>query len=182
MSYIFDKVPYFKGYVRREFTRNLEDGFGDFLPAVFVGVRCQRGLSLYFQAWLTGYGAGACFLAPIHACVAKPCEMPPKELIQPWDVFSPDFGVSRIDLFHRSRIYAIPHREPGRYLMTFDFTNNELADDLEQHKHLHLVEFDGGHFGAFPNNRLLFEDLAFFDKVAEEKPDFAALKAGYYSE
>lgn len=196
MSFIFDRIPYFKGYVRREFTRNLKDGQGEFLPCVFVGVRCQRGLSLYFQAWLQdgSGGAGAMFLAPIQACVgvvSKPAGEPvapllkdiPPALIQPWDVFSETFSVSRIDLFHRSRVYALPDRAPGRYLMTIDFAGNELSEDLEQHKSAHIVVFDDGHIGAFPNNRLLVEDLAFLtDGVTKERPDFVSLEPEFYSE
>ena len=184
MSYIFDKLPhYIKGFVRREYTRNLVDGHGDFIPAVFVGVRCVRGLSLQFQAWFVdGPANGACYLVPIEACVTKPCPVPDKNLVQPWDTFSSEFGIGRIDLFHRSRVYVLPDRAPARYEFTIDFIGTDLADDPEQHKHLHLVRFDAGHLGAFPNNRLLFEDLAFMDAVADKKPDFVALSHDFFSE
>ena len=184
MSYIFDKLPhYIKGFVRREYTRNLVDGHGDFIPAVFVGVRCVRGLSLQFQAWfVNGSAAGACYLVPIEACVVKPCPMPIKRLIQPWDTFSSEFGIGRIDLFHRSRVYVLPDRAPARYEFTIDFIGTDLTEDPEQHKHLHLVRFDAGHLGGFPNNRLLFEDLAFMNAVADKKPDFVALSHEFFSE
>jgi hypothetical protein len=184
MPYIFAPVPYFRAKIRREFTVNLTKHQGEYLNCMIVGVRMQRGLSIYLQAWIQdGYGAGAMFLLPIHAFVTKPCEMPDTNLIQPWDVFSPDFTVTRIELFYRSRAYLLPGHLPGRYLMTFDFTGNELADDLEQHKHLHLLAMDGGWLAAVPNNRCLIEDLAFLDHgVTKERPDFISLEPEYFAE
>lgn len=184
MAYVFAPVPYFACKVRREFTVNLKKHHGDYLDAVAVGVRMQRGLSLYFQTWLMdGYGAGAMFLLPIQALVMRECAVLGNAAVQPWDVFSPDFTVARLDLFHRSRMYQLPERKPGRYMMTFDFTGNELADDLEQHKHLHLCALDEGQIIAVPNNRLLVEDPAFIvGGVTKERPDFVSLATEFYAE
>lgn len=184
MSFIFDSIPYFRCKVRREYTCNMQRHQGEYLDAVAVGVRMQRGLSIYFQVWFQdGVGAGAMFLLPIEAICFEPCPMPDKNLIQPWDVFGPMFTVTRIELFHRSRAYLLPARAPGRYMMTFDFTGNELADDLEQHKHLHLIRMDGGWLAAVPNNRVLIEDLAFLDHgVCTERPDFTSLSGEAHSE
>ena len=175
MSYIFDQVPYFRCLVRREFTRNLEAGVGGYISAIAVGVRCQRGLSLMFQCWLQEEpGAGGMFLVPIHGICWKPCMRPQNDEVQPWDVFSETFGVARIDLFHRIRAYVMPRRLPGRYMFTFDFTGNDLADDVEQHKHLHVIKLDDGWFGAYPNNRLLIESDAYV-MATDKRPDFVAL-------
>lgn len=184
MSYIFDRIPFFKCRVRREFTVNLTDHRGEFLDGIVVGVRMQRGLSVYFQVWLQdGPGAGAMFLLPIQAVVHKECELPEARLIQPWDVFSSDFTCCRIDLFHRSRAYLLPDRNPGRYIMSFDFIGSELAEFLEQHKQLHLIAMDGGWFAAVPNNRVLIDDPAFLDHgVAQENPGFVSLAPEFYSE
>jgi hypothetical protein len=53
----FDR--FFHGYIRKEYTRNLEDGHGYYLPCVIHGLRVVQGQSLQFQCVLTGYGAGA---------------------------------------------------------------------------------------------------------------------------
>ena len=184
MSYIFDKIPYFRCKVRREFTANLLRYEGEYLDAIAVGVRMQRGLSIYFQVWIQdGDGAGAMFLLPIQALVISPCLIPDNNSIQPWDVFSSDFTCCRIELFYRSKAYLLPDRLEGRYMMTFDFTGNELADDLEQHKHLHLMSVDEGWIAAVPNNRILIEDMAFLDKgVTEKRPDFLSLATEFRSE
>lgn len=183
MSFIFDEIPYFKCKVRREFTANLLRYQGEYLDAIAVGVRMQRGLSIYFQVWFQdGLGAGAMFLLPIQAIVTKPCELPEKHLIQPWDVFGPTFTCARLNLLYQSKTYVLPERLPGRYLMTFDFTGNELADDLEQHKHLHLISMDDGWFAAVPNNRMLIEDKAFISGVTMDRPDFESLVPEFRSE
>ncbi len=184
MSYIFGAIPYFRCLIRQEYTANLKRYHGEFIPAVAVAARMQRGLSIYFQVWLQKYGAGAMFLLPIQALCFKPCTPPTVQSdVQPWDVFSPHFTCTRIELFHRSRCYQLPSRAPGRYMMTFDFTGNELADDLEQHKHLHLLKMDSGHLVAVPNNRVLIEDTAFLDHgVTKERPDFTSLEPEFYAE
>jgi hypothetical protein len=62
-----------------------------------------------------------------------------------------------------------------------DFTGSDLADDPEQHKHLHICFLQGGLIGAFPNNRVLFRDDAFW-KVMDQKPDFTSLAGEYRAE
>jgi hypothetical protein len=182
--YIFGQIPFFPCLVRREFTTNLQRGHGDFLSAIAVGVRMQRGLSVYFQVWFQeGDAAGAMFSVPIQALVHSRCEIPDPSYVQPWDVFSSHFTCMRMDLFYRSRCYLLPNRLPGRYVMTFDFEGSDLAEFQEQHKHLHLVAAEGGWFAAVPNNRLLIEDHAFLDGgVGQKRPDFTSLAPEFYSE
>lgn len=184
MSHIFDAIPYFKALLRREFTVNLQRHHGQYLPVHVVGVRMVRGRSIWFQTWIQdGYGAGAMFLVPIHALALKPCQRPPTLLVQPWDVFSPHFSVSTIPLFKDTTAYLLPGRHRGRYLMTFDFIGTDLADDIEQHKHLHLLAMEGGWLAAVPNNRVLIEDTAFIEKgVMTEKPDFVSLGHEFWAE
>lgn len=44
----------------------------------------------------------------------------------------------------------------------------------EQHKSLSVVFLEDGNIGAYPNNRIIFEDPAFWETVTE-RPDFEAL-------
>lgn len=180
MSFIFDQVPYFKCRVRAEYLYNLEVRSGVYIDAIAVAVRCKRGMSLYFQCWLQSPGyAGIMFLVPIealtHGDYPTAASTP---FYQPWDTFSETFGVSCIDLFQHQRVYVLgpgSNRWEGQYLFTIDFTGNDLADDLEQHKHLHVVKLDCGIFGAYPNNRLLVEDTAFFPSVVSDVPRLKSL-------
>jgi hypothetical protein len=184
MAYIVGNVPrFFQGYLRREWTRNLEDSYGEFIPCVIHAMRVQRGRSLQFQCLIVdGPGTGAGFLAPIQAFCWKEPDKPrePGDLIdmtyiQPWDVFSDTFGTEVFELHDRMRCLILPDRRPARYRFTIDFTGSSLAEMDVQHKHLHVVDLDDGSIGAFPNNRVLWVAPEWYDEPTTERPDFVAL-------
>ncbi|RPJ38767.1 MAG: hypothetical protein EHM35_03815, partial [Planctomycetaceae bacterium] len=189
MPYLVGNIPYFGCYVRREYTRNLEARHGEFIPAIAHGVRCVRGSSLWLHTILMEDGppgkntsGGSAFLVPIEALCHLECAKPNSmDLIQPWDCFSSDFGVAVFDFITRGACYVLPDRVPAQYRFTIDFTGSDLADDPEQHKHLHICLLEGGLIGAFPNNRLLFRDDAFW-KLADSKPDFVSLAPEFRAE
>jgi len=181
----FDR--FFHGYIRKEYTRNLQDGHGYYLPCVIHGLRVVQGRTLEFQCVLTGYGAGAGYLAPIEAfCWRVPDKARPTTVdytyVQPWDCFSSDFGVHAFEFHRRMRAQILPDRRSARYRFSIDFTGSSLADMSEQHKHLHVMEMEDGSIGAFPNNRVLWVEPAMWDKPTEERPDFIALTGEWMAE
>jgi hypothetical protein len=189
MPYLTASIPYFKCLVRREYTRNLRDRQGEYIPAIAYGVRCVRGASLSFQCMLrepddgspndTG---GASFLVPIEGLCHRPCPVPEgMEHIQPWDTFAEWFGVCAFDLIASGRAYVLPGKVPAQYRFSIDFTGSDLADDPEQHKQLHLCFLESGLIGAFPNNRLLFRDDAFWE-LMDQPPDFLSLDGEFRAE
>ncbi len=182
MPYIFGSIPYFRCLVRAEYTRNLESGHGDYIEAVVHAVRCRRGHSLWFQTMLTKPLGGVAFLVPIEALVTKPCAPAPTAEVQPWDVFSADFGVAELDLVQRGAVSVLPGGLKGQYRFTLDFTGSDLADDVEQHKHLHVVFREDGLIGAYPNNRLLWDDPAFWETVTEKPAGLASLDREFRAE
>lgn len=181
MAYIYGDVPFFECLVRREYTRGLEDGHGEFLPAVAHAVQCKRGRSLQFQCIFTEQHAGASFLMPIQAVVWKSCPPADMSTVQPWDCFSSDFTVHESSFVARGAVHILPDRVAAQYRFTIDWTGSDLADHFEQHKHLHVCFLDGGLIGAVPNNRLLWDDPAFWT-VTTERPDFKSLGGEYRAE
>lgn len=189
MNSIIGSIPYFGCYVRREYTTNMTKHHGEFIPAVAYGLRCIRGHSLWFQTMLMqpeddepNTTGGASFLLPIEALCHQKCDAPADmTYVQPWDVFSSSFGVCAFDFIARGAAYILPDRMPAQYRFTIDFTGSDLADDPEQHKHLHVMFLANGLIGAFPNNRVLWRDDAFW-KVADSKPDFISLANEYRAE
>jgi hypothetical protein len=180
---------FFPGFLRREYTRNLQDGFGEYLPCMIHGLRVVRGRSLEMQCVLTDYGAGAGFLAPIEAyCWREPdmARVKGEEIdmtyVQPWDCFSDTFGVHAFEFHERMRALILPGRVRGRYRCTIDFIGSSLAELSEQHKHLHLFDMEDGSLGAFPNNRVLWVEPAMWDKPFEERPNFEALSGEWMAE
>lgn len=176
----FGSIPYFKCLVRREYTRDLESGHGQFLPALAIAVECRRGRMLGFQVLFTEQAAGAMFRVPLEAICSKTCKRPPRGF-QPWDCLSDEFSVEPIALIHEMRAYVLPRRWPGRYLFTVHYARSDLTDDPEQSKQHHVVQMDAGWFAAVPNSRLLIEDLAFFE-ATKERPDFAVLTHAFSAE
>lgn len=182
MAYILGSVPFFECMIRREYTRNFEDGHGEFLPAVAHAVRSLRGHSLWLQCILTQEHAGAAFLVPIEALCWKPCEKPADmTYVMPWDCFSNEFGVVEIDFVKRGAVAVLPDRVPGQYRFTIDWAGSDLAEYPEQHKSAHVCFLESGLIGAFPNNRLLWSDPAFWSTTTE-KPDFRSLAGEYRAE
>jgi len=180
--YIYGSVPFFECLVRAEYTRNLQDRHGEFYPAVVHAVRCIRGSSLWFQAIFTKKHGGAAFMVPIQALVWR--EAPPPSstaVVQPWDVFSSDFGVSQDTFTHRGAVEVLPTRTRGQYRFTIDCAGSDLAEHPDQHKALHVVFREDGLIGAYPNNRLLWSDPAFWETLTE-RPDFLSLEGEFRAE
>jgi hypothetical protein len=189
MAYVIGAIPYFRCFVRREYTRDMLDRHGEFIPAVAYGVRCVRGHSLWFQVMLRepddgsdNTTGGASFFLPIEALVHAPCaKASDMSFVQPWDVFSSDFGVCEFPFVGRGAMTILPHKTAAQYRFSIDFTGSDLADDPDQHKCLHVAFLDGGLIGAFPNNRVLWHDDAFW-RVMDGKPDFLSLSDEFRAE
>ena len=102
MPYLYSNVPYFKAWVRREYTHNHEDYHGEFLHAMVVGVTSMPNRCLSFQVIFTGseaegeeedtvHGGAMWARMPITALVADiPLEEWPEPMntydAQPWIV------------------------------------------------------------------------------------------------
>lgn len=181
MSYIYGSIPFFECLVRAEYTRDRKDRHGEYYPAVAHAVRCVRGHTLWFQVIFTQQHAGAAFMLPLEALVIKPCAPVPTSTVQPWDVFSSDFGVSQDTFTGRGAVSVLPDRTPGQYRFTIDFAGSDLAEHPDQHKALHVVFREDGIIGAYPNNRLLWHDPAFWT-TSTEQPDFISLSGEFRAE
>jgi len=180
--YVFGSIPFFDCLVRREYTQGLKSGHGEYIPAVAYAVRCVRGHSLWFQTMLQEPYGGCAFMVPIEALCWKPCDKPDDlTYVQPWDTFSSEFGVCEVEFTKRGAVEALPGRIKGQYRFTLDFIGSDLAEHTEQHKSAHICMLENGLIGAFPNNRLLWSDPAFW-KTVEELPRFDSLAGEYRAE
>ena len=106
MAYLQSNVPYFKAWVRREYTCNFQRYEGEFLHAMVIAVTSMPNRSLSFQVIFTGcesddtdepnvHGGAMWARMPITALVGDtpydewPQELPPY-VAQPWDCMSHD--------------------------------------------------------------------------------------------
>ena len=194
MPYLTSSIPYFKAWVRREYTKNMEEYHGDFLHAMVIGVTTMPNRTLSFQVLFTGcesdfddsenvHGGAMWARMPLTALVADtpldewPEELPPY-LAQPWDCMSHTHSVYQLQRATPAPWIAKIDNEfyPAKYYFTVDYTDNEVADDPAQHKQSHVLELlDAGEYTgnmvALPNNRVRVTHPAWFE-TGQGAPDF----------
>ena len=145
MSYLQSNIPYFKAWVRREYTHNHEKYHGEFLHAMVVAVTTIPNRSLSFQVIFTGceaegeeedtvHGGAMWARMPITALVADiPLEEWPDPMetydAQPWDCASHYHSVYVMERTTPCPWLAKINGEffPAKYLFTVDYTNSEIA-------------------------------------------------------
>ena len=200
MSFLTSNIPYFKCWVRREYTCNHEEYHGEFLSAMAVAITTLPNRCLSFQVIFTGYespddnvhGGAMWARMPITALVGDtPFEEWPAPMevyhAQPWDCMS-----------HTHAVYSIKRAQPcpwlakidgkmypAKYYFTVDYTDSEVADDPAQHKQTHVLELlDAGEWTgnivALPNNRVRVTHPAWFE-TGEGAPDFKPSQHIHYS-
>ena len=193
MPFLTSAIPYFKCWVRKEFTHKHEKYTGEFIHGLATTVTCIPDRSLSFQIIFTGYevdddkkpnvhGGAMWARMPIQALVGdilldEWAERMPSHLVQPWDCSS-----------RTHCVFEIPRAKPSpwlakidgnffkaKYLLSVDYSDSSVADDPAQHKQSHiLVLTDGkwkGNIVALPNNRVRVSSPAYWN-LGEGVPDF----------
>jgi hypothetical protein len=177
MSTLLVNIPPIKVWVRKEYLYDLRRGHGEYTPGYWVAAKSIPGRALYFETYLTQYGALYDKL-PISAFLAWDSDSPdgpmppapdlPLEDLQFWNSF--DTGVTAI---HKSLIanmaFEVRTRSNGvmhgSYLFTLDNYHPhineidvEFAEVPDEHKSHNVVVLANGQIGAYPNNRCRMVD------------------------
>ena len=134
--YLTSNIPYFKCWVRKEFTNGHQSGHGEFIHALAVAVTTMPDRCLSFQVIFTGceaddgsqpnvHGGAMWARMPITALVGDiPLEQWPERmqthLAQPWDCNSYNHSVLKIERAQPSPWLCKINNEfhTGRYLFT----------------------------------------------------------------
>jgi len=175
MAFLTDNIPYFKAFVRGEYLRNLSKGHGEYVKAYVHAIRCRRGNSFWFQVNLAEPYGGAAFRLPITALTTVPnAPIAPVRDLQPWDALADTFTVVQLRFVAHQPVKIRKQNVFGNYLFSVDFGGEDLPDDPEQSKILHVIAREDGNIGAYPNNRLEWHDPAYWE-VSDRRPDFEAL-------
>lgn len=183
---IIGDIPPFECWVRREFLKDHKSGGGEFEQGIAIGAVVRKDMALCFTVLLE---SGALWYeVPIHALVTK-TGAPAMDLTvcQMWDCLSSKWVVHRYEHLRqlavlvnlRTDAEAAPPA-PGSYLFTIDMTDSFYADHPAEHKTLNVIELDQGNVVAYPNNRLLWEDLTFTDHTLPR--DYARTSKHYFCE
>ena len=206
MAYLTSNIPYFKVWVRKEFTHNHRDYHGEFIHGLAIAVTAIPDRSLSFQVVFTGcedednrlespHGGAMWARMPIQSLVMDEVldSYPPRlpnHFVQPWDCSSRYFSIIRYDRTSSSPwITKIDGQfYNAKYYFTIDYTNGEedtsLGDDVAHHKQSHILGITSGDFKgqivAQPNNRVRVSHPAWFE-MGEGAPDFLPSQHIHYS-
>lgn len=194
MSYLVANLPPLECYVRKEYLYDFEKGHGEFEPCYWVSVKSIKGKALYFESYLTNYGAVYDKL-PISAYVWKTDlnedELLPLDHLELWDAFSYNITViekstlSNLDC----RVYMKNKKfYSGNYLFTIDSCHSDpnelnvsLSETPNEHKSFNIIKLENGQFAAQPNNRVLYYDQSLTPKGIKI-PDFKVSTTEFYCE
>jgi len=178
LSQLICNLPAIHVWVRREYLRDHEDGYGEFVKGVWVSCKSMPGRAFYFETYLPDYGAMFDKL-PISAFVSEP-ETPKKDLelhnLQFWNCM--DYGVVSIHKqFVSSMMFEAYTRDQGKLKGTYVATIDNYHADINtidystsetpaEHKSHNLLELENGQFGLYPNNRMRIYD----NSLTPDKP------------
>jgi len=165
-------LPDEKVYVRKEYLRDLQDGYGEFVEGVWVSAKSIPGRAFYFETYLPEYGAMFDKL-PISAFVSE-AKTPDPDLdlpnLQFWNCM--DYGVTSLcKQFTASMEWEVRTRHfgtlKGSYICTLDnyHANPDVLDYStseipEEHKSFNLINLENGQFALYPNNRCRIYDIS----------------------
>jgi len=183
-------IPPVKVWVKKEYLRDLRDGFGEFVLGYWVSCKSVPGRTFYFETYLPSYGALYDKL-PISAFLSWDSESPekPKEStpslpineLQFWNCFSYDIIALEKNLTY-SMGWEVRTKTQGwlkgNYVFTIDSLGGNhsgidlsFAETPEEHKSFNVIELHNGQLAAYPNNRCRIVDISLSPEKLET-PDF----------
>ena len=183
MSCLITNLTAQKVWVRKEYLRDLQDGYGEFVEGVWVSAKSIPGRAFYFETYLPEYAAMYDKL-PISAFVSSP-KTPEPDLnlpnLQFWNCM--DYGIRTIVKQHVSTMdFQVYTRNfkflKGKYLFTLDnyhddpdTTDTNVSEVPDEHKSHNCILLENGQFCLYPNNRMRIFDLSITPETPKT-PDF----------
>jgi hypothetical protein len=190
MASLIANLPPTKVWVRKEYLRDMRDGFGEYTLGYWVSVKSLPGRTFYFETYLPEYGALYDKL-PISAFLAWDSDSPmkpqkpepdlPLEELQFWNCFSYDITLLEKNLTYtmgwevRTKTHGCVS---GNYLFTIDSYNSDrngtdltFSEVPDEHKSFNIIELQNGQYAAYPNNRCRIIDPSLSPETIKT-PDF----------
>jgi hypothetical protein len=165
--------------MRNEYLFNHESGFGEYTLCDVHSVASIEKRVPLFEAYLTN---GVNWTRrPITAFCWKKSEPVLLEEAMYWDCFSPYIDVNvraRMKGLRAKLITPSNEQKWGEYMMTLDWgwENKAMIDtnfsETPEHKCGHLFKMDNGNFYIYPNNRIIWHDDAWVDKLISGNPGY----------
>ncbi len=180
-----------KCFLKKEYLYNLEAHVGEYEECHLFAVSSIKGRALGFHAFLS---TGAVFYRlPLSAFVwRKDAPDVPLDFLQTWDQLGYHISVIEYEFLKELNGHAMMKNgqfEKCEYMFTVDFChpdpgylNTTFVESPEDHKCQHIVKLANGHYGAYPNNKLLWEEIAFVTKQIEGRPDYKVNRQKFHAE
>ena len=181
-------------YVRKEYLYNLEKGHGDLIEATAFAIKSCQGQAILFYVMLADTGA-VYDKIPISALVPfnkDKAEHLPFHVLQMWDCFS--YHVSCTEFMFlkgkRAQVFLKNRKKvEGIYRFTLDWSSDgteimsaSYSEEPAQHKCAHVIELESGHFCAYPNNRILWNEPSMVSEPFKNIPDYKLNEQKYNCE
>ena len=190
MAFLVHNLPIVPVFVRKEYLYDLKKGHGELTPGYWISVKSIQNKALYFETFLTEYGALYDKL-PLSAFVWKEdyTEDLPLDHLQIWDCFDYNITVIQKPILSRCKFLAKNKKlYSGDYMFTIDtchpdnnIINTNFSEHDPEHKSFNIIRLDHGQFAAQPNNSVLWQDASLIpDKT--EMPDFKVCTQNYQVE
>ena len=186
MAFLVHNLPLIHVDVKKEYLYDLEKGFGEYTPGMWISVKSVQGKALYFETLLFEYGALYDKL-PISAFVWKtPEEELSLDTLQLWDCFDYNITVIKKPMLSRCEFYAKNQKMyGGDYFFTIDSCHSEsstvntnFSEYDPEHKSFNIIKLDNGQFAAQPNNRVIWKDSSLIP-IDTKTPDFKVCSQNY---
>lgn len=189
MAFLVHNLPPIDVWVKKEYLYDLEKGYGELTPGLWISVKSVEGKALYFETLLTEYGALYDKL-PISAFVWKKDfsteDQLPLDTLQIWDCFDYDITVIKKPMLCDCEFFGKDKKmHKGEYLFTIDnahrdrvYLNQNLSEHDPEHKSFNILKLDNGQFAAQPNNRIVFTDQSLIP-AKRLMPDFKVCTQNY---
>lgn len=180
-----------KCLLKKEYLYNLERHQGEYEECHLFGISSIKGRALGFHAFLS---TGAVFYRlPLSAFVwKKGAADVPLDYLQTWDQLGYHISVIEYDFLKElnGKVFMKNGKwEKCEYMFTVDFChpdssylNTTFVESPEDHKCQHIVKLANGYFGAYPNNKILWEEIAFVTKQVTSRPDYMINRQKFHAE
>ena len=190
MSTLITNISPLKVWVRKEYLRDLRDGYGEYVLGYWVSVKSIPGRCFYFETFLPEYGAMYDKL-PISAFILWDSDSPdaprvpdpdlPLEELQFWNCFSHDITTLEKNLVYTMgwEVRTKTHGSiSGDYLFTIDSFNGDssrtdisFAETPDEHKSFNVIALQNNQIALYPNNRCRLSDPSLSPEELKT-PDF----------
>ena len=190
MAYLVHPLPPRKVWVKKEYLYDLEKGYGELTPGLWISVRSIQAKALYFETLLTDYGALFDKL-PLSAFVWKEDidwdNQLPLDVLELWDCFDYNITVVEKPILGRCQFFGKDRKmHAGEYEFTIDTAHPDFSvldtnfsEHDPEHKTFNIIALDNGQFAAQPNNRCQFFDNSLIDNDNLKQPDFKVCTQNY---